>query len=105
VRFPLLPPEKTRFGEIAVSPDGHRVAFTTRDAAGNSQLWVRPLDALAAQALGGTEGANLPFWSPDSRWIGFFAKDKLKKVEISGGRRRRSRTRLPAAGAAWNRDW
>jgi len=85
VKLTLLPPEKTTFGTIAVSPDGRRVAFTTRDASGKTQLWVRPLEALAAQPLAGTEGAYFPFWSPDSRGIGFFAEGKLKKIEASGG--------------------
>ena len=48
VKFLLLPPEKARFGALVMSPDGRRVAFTAADAAGKSQLWVRPLDALAA---------------------------------------------------------
>ncbi|MBI3667346.1 MAG: serine/threonine-protein kinase, partial [Acidobacteria bacterium] len=81
----LLPPEKTTFGAIAVSPDGHRIAFTATDSSGRTQLWVRPLDSLAAQPLAGTEGAIFPFWSADSRFIGFFAGGKLKKIEASGG--------------------
>ncbi len=104
MRFALLPPEKTSFGDIAMSPDGRRVAFTARDAAGKSQLWVRPLDALAAQALGGTEGASFPFWSPDRRWIGFFAEGKLKKVEVSGGPPQALANAIVGGGGAWNRD-
>jgi Tol biopolymer transport system component/predicted Ser/Thr protein kinase len=103
VRLPLLPPEKTSFGEIAVSPDGRRVAFTARDAAGKIQLWVRPLDALASQALPGTEGALYPFWSPDSRWIGFFADGKLKKVEVAGGPPQTLANAPAGRGGAWSR--
>ena len=51
----------------------------------HTQLWVRRLDSLDAQPLAGTEGAANPFWSPDSRYIGFFADSKLKKVDVSGG--------------------
>jgi hypothetical protein len=55
-----------------------RLAFVGVDSAGKDQLWVRPLDALAAQPLAGTEGATYPFWSPDSRYLAFFADGKLK---------------------------
>ncbi len=55
------------------------------DAAGKQQLWVRPLDSFESTVLPGTEGAFLPFWSPDGRYVGFFADKKLKRVEVSGG--------------------
>jgi Tol biopolymer transport system component len=70
---------------LAASPDGHRVAFVASARDGKSLLWVRSLDALTAQALAGTEGAARPFWSPDSRFLGFFAGGKLKKIELSSG--------------------
>ncbi len=70
---------------LAVSPDGRQIAIIATGADGKSQIWVRSLDTLAAQALAGTEGAFQPFWSPDSRFIGFFADGKLKKIEVSGG--------------------
>jgi len=104
VRFSLLPPENTRFREFAVSPDGHRVVFAVQDASGNSRLWVRPLDALAGRALAGTEGASLPFWSPDSRWIGFFAEGKLKKLEISGGPPQAIADAPNSRGGTWSRN-
>jgi len=47
---------------------------------GKSQLWVRPLDSLAAQPLSGTDGASYPFWSPDSASVGFFADSQLKRI-------------------------
>ncbi len=49
------------------------------------RIWVRPLSALVAQALPGTEGAKRPFWSPDSRFLAFISGGKLKKINISGG--------------------
>src|SRR6185295_19228441 len=51
---------------------------------GQPLLWIRALDSLSAQPLGGTEGAMYPFWSPDSRFIGFFASGKLKKFDVVG---------------------
>src|SRR5262245_35056431 len=52
---------------------------------GKLQLWVRPLDSTEARELAGTQGAIFPFWSPDSRFIGFFADSRLKKIEVTGG--------------------
>jgi serine/threonine protein kinase len=88
VRSHILPPEKTNFagtGNFAVSPDGRRIAYVASGSDGASLLWVRSLDSLAAQSLNGTYGASYPFWSPDSRFIGFFADVKLKKIAASGG--------------------
>jgi hypothetical protein len=80
----ILPPEKSSFDQIAVSPDGRHLAFTAATG-GKVQLWVRALDATETRALAGTQGAGFPFWSPDSRFIGFFADDRLKKIEATGG--------------------
>lgn len=88
MRFQIPAPEKTSFGAqgMALSPDGRRLAFITFTADGRPMLWLRSLDSVAAQVLPGTEGAAyLPFWSPDSRFIGFFVQGKLKKVDASGG--------------------
>jgi serine/threonine protein kinase len=85
VRFFINPPEKASFGPFAISPDGQHLAFVASDASGKASLWVRPLDSPIAQPLSGTEDAIYPFWSPDSRFIGFFAGGKLKKIELSGG--------------------
>ncbi len=89
---------------LAVSPDGRRIAIVIRGADGKSQLWVRSLDTLAAQALAGTEGAFQPFWSPDSRFIGFFAAGKLKKIEVSGGPSISLCDAPDPRAGTWNRD-
>jgi len=89
----ILPPENTQFNfggvaggtSVALSPDGRSLAFPAVDVSGKAMLWVRPLESLAAQPLAGTEGAIDPFWSPDSRAVGFFADGKLKTIEASGG--------------------
>src|SRR5262245_18496530 len=84
MKFSILPPEKSSFGQIAVSPDGRHLAVTAATG-GNVQLWVRAVDSTEARPLAGTQGAIFPFWSPDSRFIGFFADGRLKKIEFTGG--------------------
>ena len=68
----------------ALSPDGRRLAFASPAVRGSTQLWVRSLDGTEERALPGTEGARMPFWSPDSRAIGFFAGGELKRVDLTG---------------------
>ena len=106
-RSMFLPPEKTSFstsfgGHIALSPDGRFLAFVANDSLGKSLLWVRPLNALTGQALNGTEGAAFPFWSPDSRFIGFFTEGKVKKIEASGGPPQTLCNADGGRGGAWN---
>lgn len=85
-----LPPDLTvvpswnRSGALSLSPDGKTLAFRASQA-GKPMLWLRPLDATEAYPLRGTEGGLAPFWSPDSRSLGFFSEGKLKKIDISGG--------------------
>jgi serine/threonine protein kinase/Tol biopolymer transport system component len=71
---------------MAVSPDGRHLAIIATTE-GTERLWVHSFDSLKPRFLAGTEGASSPFWSPDSRFIGFFAarEGRLKKVELSGG--------------------
>ncbi len=86
VRFEISTPEDvTSIDTPRISPDGRYLAFNATDAGGKARVWVRPLNALTAQPLAGTEGATRPFWSPDSRFLGFVAEGKLKKVEVTGG--------------------
>ncbi|HEV2351942.1 MAG TPA: protein kinase, partial [Terriglobia bacterium] len=89
---------------FAVSPDGLRLAYVASLPDGESVLWVRFLDSLQAQPLAGTEGAVLPFWSPDSRFIGFFAGGKLKKIEVSGGPPLTLCDAPGGRGGTWNRE-
>ena len=76
-----LPPRTSAF---ALSPDGLTVTFVA-PSEGQSRLWVRPLNTLTASALAGTEGARLPFWSPDGRSIGFSNYTQLKRVSLGDG--------------------
>jgi eukaryotic-like serine/threonine-protein kinase len=69
---------------FALSPDGQQLVFVASGPSG-SQLWLRPLAETTAQPLPATEGASFPFWSPDSRSVGFFAAGRLKRLDIGGG--------------------
>jgi Tol biopolymer transport system component len=100
----LLPKEVGSVLESAISPDGRRLAFTARHPDGKRLLWIRPIDSLAAQRLAGTEGAMLPFWSPDSRLLAFFAEDKLKKIEASGGSVQTVCEAVLGRGGTWSRE-
>jgi serine/threonine protein kinase len=102
VRLEISAPPTTEPTSIALSPDGKTVVFVaTTDR--QSRLWVRPLNAVSAKPLAGTENAKLPFWSPDSRSVGFAADAQLKRVDIESGVVRVLASG-GALGGAWNRD-
>jgi Tol biopolymer transport system component len=110
IRLSVAPPPNATFsaaqgGSIpAVSPDGRRVAFVS-SRAGATLLWVRSLDALESQPLPGTEGnPAYPFWSPDSRTLGFFAGGALKSVDASGGPVQTLCDCPNAVGGTWSSD-
>ncbi|MGA9494671.1 MAG: protein kinase [Terriglobales bacterium] len=91
IRAALNPPPGGRFrltddagGPPVISPDGAYLAFTAT-VDGKTSVWVRPMNSNDARALPDTGDAIFPFWSPDSRSIGFFAGNKLKTIEIGGG--------------------
>src|SRR5262249_46638203 len=82
VRFTLPYPDGTEAidgAQFAVSPDGRNVVVAARSIEGPSRLWVRRLQAIHWQQMPDTDGAQYPFWSPDSRHIGFFADRRLKR--------------------------
>ena len=88
-QFAILPPDGTAFAPdadtVAVAPDGRSVVFAAGGSDAPWQLWLRSIDGLNVRPLAGTEGARLPFWSGDSKSIGFFADGKLKRVDAGGG--------------------
>jgi Tol biopolymer transport system component len=90
--------------QIALSPDGRNLAVAALERGKPRLLWVRPLGSFSMQRLDKTEGASLPFWSPDGQFIGFFAEDKLKKIALSGGPPQTICDAGRGDGAAWNRD-
>ena len=88
---------------FALSPDGRYVVFDGFTE-GGWQLWVRRLDSLEVQTLPGTDDALLPFWSPDSTYIGFFAQGKLKKILVAGGPAQTLCDAPNGRGGTWNRE-
>jgi serine/threonine protein kinase len=102
LRYSIVP-EADAFDFFAISPNG-RSLVTSAWVKGKRQLWLRPMDALQAQPIPFTEDGSFPFWSPDSRYIGFFAQGKLKKVAAAGGQAQ-SLCDVPSArGGSWSRD-
>ncbi len=107
----LAPPEKVELdvsgancGSLTVSPDGRLATFPAKDADGKMVLWLRSLGEPGAKPIAGTQGATFPFWSPDSRFLAFFADGKLQKVDTTGA------PPLPICDApngrsgSWNRE-
>ncbi len=87
VRFSLSAPEGTTLAypaEAALSPDGAAVAFVAADSAGTQHLYVRPLANPTAREIPGSDDVDLPFWSPDGRYIAFFSGGKLRKAALDG---------------------
>ncbi len=106
----LLPPG-VNYGAVitasrfTLSPDGRRLAFAGVSGGGGiPQLWVQSLDDLSAKPLPGTEGAAAPFWSPDSRFIAFYAAGKLKTIAADGGPPLTLADTQGNPGGSWNRD-
>ena len=108
VAFPVFAPPGTQFprgtAEMAVAPDGSGLVFVAIAAEGARQLWLRRFDAVHSVRLAGTEGANDPFWSPDSRWVAFFAGGKLLKVPRTGGQPQVLCDARTAARGTWNQS-
>jgi serine/threonine protein kinase len=97
VRFQIAPPDDSFFGSNSgigradgtsgetLSPDGKQLAFVATDRAGRTELWLRRIDSFTSRRLPATDDVLMPFWSPDSRSIGFFAAGKLKRINPSDG--------------------
>jgi serine/threonine protein kinase len=106
LRVSILPPDQRTFDplSVALSPDGTKLAFVATPSGSASQLWVRPLDSTAGQPLAGTDNASFPFWSPDSRSLGFFADGKLRIIDASGGAVQTLADAPSPRGGSWGAD-
>lgn len=98
-----LPGESIAIHSFAISPDGHYVAIAAQ-MNGRRQIWLRALDTVELQPLPGTEEGIYPFWSPDSRFIGFFSDGKLRKIAAGGGPAQAICDAPFGRGGSWNRN-
>ncbi|MGC1437100.1 MAG: protein kinase [Terriglobales bacterium] len=113
-RFSVYPPEKSVFSgppnitvavpQFALSPDGRGMVFVANSSGADPVIWMRNINQVTARPLPGTEHAQLPFWSPDSRWLGFFAEGKLKKIPVAGGPVQVLADVADAFGGSWGAD-
>ena len=101
IRVEVSTPSTDDPTSFAISPDGRNLVFLASHES-KSQLWLRPLDSVAAQPLPGTDGASYPFWSPDSASVGFFADGKLKRIDIAGGALQVLTNVTAGRGGAWS---
>jgi Tol biopolymer transport system component len=112
IRAFLPPPPGAEFifdrsgsGSLTLSPDGKFLTFAAAGADGVLRLWLRPLGGVEARPIPGTEDGQFPFWSPDSRFIAFFKRSKLKKIAASGGAAIEiCDVSGDPRGGTWNRD-
>ena len=103
MRLEIATPPAISAISFAISPDGRNIVYEAAPE-GRSSLWLRPLDSPAAHLLAGTDYPTSPFWSPDSRSIGFFADGKLKRIDIAGGGVRTLANCGACQGGTWNSD-
>jgi len=107
VRFSLLFPRGVTpdFAQLAISPDGQQIVVASSfDVQGANPLWLRPLASTSGRLLTGTEGAGFPFWSQDGRSIGFFADQKLKRIDINSEAIEVVTDAPTARGGTWQPD-
>ena len=103
MRFQIEAPGPTGAEMMALSPDGRSLAFVAATD-GAPQIWIRPMDAIQAKPLPGTDNATYPFWSPDGTSLGFFAQGKLKKIATGGGPSIALCDSPAGRGGSWNAD-
>jgi serine/threonine protein kinase len=109
LKYSIQPIEHLAYAHIALSPNGQLLAFDTIDSSNKLRLWLRRLDSLTAQPLAGADGALHPFWSPDSRFLGYwsFNDRALKKIDLgasSGPAPPQTLCSAEQGGATWSRD-
>jgi len=102
--FAIPAPEGTRLHQAVISPDGGALVFAAESPSGESHLWLRRLASRDTRRLEGTEGAREPFWSPDSRFVGFFTEAQLWKLELATGAVEALASVTDTRGGAWRPD-
>ena len=101
LHFDIATPQSRDPASFSVSPNGQYIAYEA-DADGRSQLWVRDLRSGVARVLAGPTAPRFPFWSPNSRSIGFVSQGRLMRVDLAGGA---ARDLAAAPGGRWGGAW
>ena len=106
MRLQIVTPPTRLPLHFALSPNGRYIVFAASESSTDAtqRLYLRALDKTDAQPMAGTDGATYPFWSPDSRSVGFFASGSLKRVDISGGPAQMLAPTPAPQGGAWHTD-
>jgi Tol biopolymer transport system component len=100
--FPIPAPRGTRLEQVAVSPDGKSFAFVAESPSGFTEIWIRDLNSREVRKLEGTGGARDLFWSPDSRFIGYFSEEFVWKIEVASGAVEKLAAISQTRGGSWN---
>ncbi|HET7218360.1 MAG TPA: protein kinase [Vicinamibacterales bacterium] len=93
--------ERGGLAPLAISPDGKLLVYAAVEGEGRTQLFARPLDRFESTAIAGTDGASAPFFSPDGRWIAYYAGGALQRVSLEGG----APLKIADAPAVWSATW
>ncbi len=99
-----LPPGQELTTYPAITPDGRTVAYMARQGSEEPLLYLRDLHSFEARAVAGSNGAKQPFFSPDGKWVAFFAQGQLQKVEVAGGTPVKVVDAAIGYGGVWNED-
>lgn len=104
-RFSIsLPPGQEFSTRPAITRDGRTIAYAVQQGAGNAILYLRDLDSFEPRAVAGSNGATQPFFSPDGKWVAFFAQRQLFKAEVAGGAPVRLAESAFPVGGTWTDD-
>jgi serine/threonine-protein kinase len=105
IRFTIpLPPGQEITSYPAITRDGRTIAYVTQQGTGDARLYLRDLGSFESRIVPGASGARQPFFSPDGKWLAFFAQGQLQKVEVAGGAPVRLGEAAYPFGGTWNDD-
>src|ERR1039457_5142232 len=99
-----LPPGQEIISYPAITRDGRTIAYATQQGTCETQLYLRDLNAFEARPVPGSNGARQPFFSPDGKWVAFFARGFIQKAEVAGGAPIRVVEAPYSQGGTWNED-
>src|SRR5262249_52965585 len=102
MRVVIMTPPPPDPGSFAMSPDRPQLVFVETSESRKSKLWLRSLTVEGSHPLEGTEGARHPFWSPDSRAVGFFSDQTLKRIDLEGRAIQTIAAAVARRGGAWD---